>query len=250
MSPTGRQAGFTLIDLLVALAVGMLLTAAILRVVLAATSGFSLQQSLGRTQEDARFALRTIAAEIRAAGFTPSPWPDGLQCPALTDETADAISANSDRLVLRRWSDHNCYGSANPVLNGGGRPRWFLLENSFYASAAGQLVRRCRYGPDSANLVNQINGLGLVEGTEAFQALYAEDTDADGQADHWVPAGAWQAESQVRAVRFAVLVSGMEPVGATTHAAWQVLDRTVPVTADHRLRQVFETTAGIRGRAR
>lgn len=64
-----RQLGVTLIELLVALALGLAVLVGLSAVYVAAKQAFRFQETSGRLQEDATFALEIIARDLRMAGF-------------------------------------------------------------------------------------------------------------------------------------------------------------------------------------
>ena len=66
-----RQHGFTLIELMVALALGLILTGAVLSAFVANRAVYAATESLGRVQENARAAFELMARDIREAGGTP-----------------------------------------------------------------------------------------------------------------------------------------------------------------------------------
>ena len=68
MNTSIRQRGFTLIELLVAMTLGLLLLAGIVTLVVQTSRSSVTQQSLGRMQENGRFALAKIVSDIRLAG--------------------------------------------------------------------------------------------------------------------------------------------------------------------------------------
>jgi type IV pilus assembly protein PilW len=65
----GRQRGFTLVELLVSIALGLAVIVALSSVYVAAKQTFRFQETTGRMQEDANFALEQVAREVRMAGF-------------------------------------------------------------------------------------------------------------------------------------------------------------------------------------
>lgn len=240
------QSGFTLVEWLVATSISATLIGALLQIVLAATSGFRLQQSLGQVTEDARFAMGLLAGEVRAAGFVPQPWLEpGFT--AIGNATEDTHSARGDRLELRRRSALNCMDQPNPVTDASGWPAYFLRVTAFYVNSAGDLAMRCAYGADDGALVIQINGLGLVRATRRFDVQF-EIRAAPGALPEWVDAGNWPDSRQVRAVRIALWVRSEYPVGAATATSVPYLDGRQPVPADGRLDQVFETAVTLRSR--
>jgi type IV pilus assembly protein PilW len=63
------QSGVTLVELLVSLALGLSVMVALASVYVAVKSSFRFQESAGRLQEDANYALEVISKELRMAGF-------------------------------------------------------------------------------------------------------------------------------------------------------------------------------------
>jgi type IV pilus assembly protein PilW len=61
--------GFSLVELMVALVITLILLAGIGQIFLSSKKSFLIQDSLGRMQENGRYALETIAQDVRRAGF-------------------------------------------------------------------------------------------------------------------------------------------------------------------------------------
>ncbi len=66
-----KQAGFTLIELMVALALGLFLIGGVISLFVSNQSNFKTNENLSRLQESARFAVEQLSREIRDAGTTP-----------------------------------------------------------------------------------------------------------------------------------------------------------------------------------
>jgi len=64
----GTQNGFTLVELLVAVTIGLILTAVLIQSFLATRQTYQLSQGVGRMQEDIRFASHFLADHVRRAG--------------------------------------------------------------------------------------------------------------------------------------------------------------------------------------
>lgn len=64
-----HQLGVTLVELLISLALGLAVLVGLSAVYVAAKQSFRFQETGGRMQEDAMFALETISRELRMAGF-------------------------------------------------------------------------------------------------------------------------------------------------------------------------------------
>lgn len=66
---TFNQKGVALIELMIALAIGLLITLAMLKIYVDTSNLYQFNESLARIQENGRFALEFIRRDTRAAGF-------------------------------------------------------------------------------------------------------------------------------------------------------------------------------------
>ena len=64
-----RQAGISMVEILIALVISLFLLGGIVQVYLANTTTYRFTEALGRVQENGRFALEFIAQDLRMAGF-------------------------------------------------------------------------------------------------------------------------------------------------------------------------------------
>ncbi|MBB3048715.1 type IV pilus assembly protein PilW [Litorivivens lipolytica] len=69
----GANKGFTLVELLIALALGLALSTAIMQVTLASVQSRQLLDAAARIQENGRFALGYLSKDLRTAGFMGCP---------------------------------------------------------------------------------------------------------------------------------------------------------------------------------
>ena len=237
--------GFTLIELMIGLGVASILMTGISQVAIAAGASYQLQQNLGALHDNARFAIDTIQKEVRGAGFQNQPWITSADMAIIA---VGPVSAVSDKLVLRRRSDRNCFDNPNPATGPDGRSAVYLLESWFFINSGKNLAHTCRFGPGEDQLTTQINNLGLVEHAEALKAVYAEDTNSDGNADRWVSSGKWQDETNVLAVKISLLLSSPSPLDLKPYGDVRLLTEIVKPPDDGRLRKVFEVVYSIKGR--
>jgi type IV pilus assembly protein PilW len=242
------QQGLTLLELLVAMFLTSILLLGLVKLVTAASAATRLQDNQALLQDQARVALRLLTPAVSQAGYSPAPWNPTYLIEAIAGGTADGVSSHGDRLVLRGWSDRNCFDNRNPETGGDGKPLFYLREQAFDLNSTGHLARSCRYGPTEASLVTQVSRQGLVPGVESFQLLFGEDSDADGNVDRWVRAGNWTDEKQLLGVRAGLLLAGLDPVTEPRSLTYQLLDTSRRPRADGKLRQAFDMTLAIRGR--
>lgn len=89
-----QQKGLSLVELMVAMVLGLFLIIGIGHLFLATNKTWTLQDELSRIQENARMALNLLSNDIRTSAFT--------GCPAQA-ELANNLSANND---AREWMAH------------------------------------------------------------------------------------------------------------------------------------------------
>lgn len=248
MQGSTRLNGFSLMEVMIGVFLSTLLMSGIVSLISGSVSAYRLQLSQGQLEESGRYARDVLISHIAPAGFQPKPWQDEAGFAALTDESVNAAVSPGDQLGLQRWSQRNCYGSENPVLDGDGHPEFYLLQTRFLVNTDSNLSITCRYGPDATGLLTQINNFGLVENVEAMQVLYAEDRDGDEIADGWVRAQAWQQEANIRAVKIAILMTTPTAFAQGVSEHITLLDETMITAADGHLREVSSFTTAIRGR--
>ncbi len=69
LTSKARMAGFSMIELMVAMTLGLLLTAAVLQTFVSLKRTYEFQEEFSRLQENGRFAIEFLSRDIRAAGF-------------------------------------------------------------------------------------------------------------------------------------------------------------------------------------
>jgi type IV pilus assembly protein PilW len=202
------QAGLTLVELLVAAAIGLVVLAGAGTIFAAANTDQAAQAADADAEEGGRYALEVIGRALRQAGYVdwsaeasasnggPPPL-QGLDARSL-DKTSAGIAnplapSVNDSDVLAMHFDGagkapdgdgsvlNCAGFAVPEHQQG----WSIFYVARAIDGSGEL--RCKYKAK--------NGWGadaVVPGVDGFQVLYGIDTDepADGVPNRYVNAGA------------------------------------------------------------
>lgn len=241
--------GFSLVELMVALLLGSLVTIVALQLLGTNQRAFRLQQSLLDVQEQGRFALDYIARDLRMMGYvqmdptgTPVMTGVGLQT---TDSVAGGItypgSANNeggtgnDRLTFSFYGIEDCEGDRPAAED--------LIINSYWVQN-GEL--RCIGSVDPAT-----RGIVLVSGVESFQVLAGVDEvqDSNPFASRYVTANN-VAGQVVVAVRVALLVASEQPQQDLGDPEdFVVLDEALDGAADLQedlIRRLFTTTVKAR----
>ena len=192
--PTPVQRGFGLIELMIAMTLGLILILGVAQVFLNSKRSFVVQQQVAVLQENARFLLTRISRDVRQAGvfgcldLQRLPTVTRSQLPA---EFAEPLQYEAGVLrLLTAVSRHD------PVLAGGYRSaaeydaQWLLASNCLdelrIASGSTRLsvtpedvlipVRQLEYRLAQHSLQARINGTGnfetLIDGVAAFDVQF------------------------------------------------------------------------------
>jgi type IV pilus assembly protein PilW len=178
------QRGFTLLELMIAMTIGIFLLGALLVIVQTNRTVFGNQNKQSQLQDAERMALTMMGDVIQSAGYFPDPTVNtqGSAFPAVVPFGAtEAISGiyapavpTGDQISIRYMTAGgdgilNCSGQSNPVgsLN-------VVFVNSFQV-LNGQLV--CTMNGTAYNLVSGVTNLTVLYGVKANVGLPTNDVD-------------------------------------------------------------------------
>lgn len=273
-----KEHGFTLIELMVALTVGVLLLMMTIQIFSAIRSGQLLQSGLASVQEDGRIALHLVAEEVRKAGFRPTVWNDPLAgYHPVTANSVNGASNGNDTLQFMYMDGRDCNGLLNTVIDPETLEARALFKRlTFTVDVNANLRWNCEYGQAPASLATQINNQTIINGVESFQILYGVDTDLppDMSVNEWATADTISPEtsiclqSQFRceaegllgsitngipiSIQIGLLVRSPEVVGSGNDTqTFTVLDVAVPAPSfgdnrDRAIRKLYTTTITLR----
>ena len=210
-----RQRGLTMIELLIAMTLGLFIVLSATGLLLSSKAGYIVQDQTAHVQETGRYAMEVLSRAIRQAGHENLSDEDslvtsatevsanviGMDAVTLRKNTAGLDAADSkgavngsDVLALRFFGDEtgegdgtilNCAGLAvaSPAANesaehGRGWSIFFVADD-----AGGEPELRCKYKTKTG-----WNADAIARGVESFQVLYGVDADDDGLPDRFVNA--------------------------------------------------------------
>lgn len=211
-----RQAGLTLIELLVALALGLLVAGASIAALIVARQGFGSVDTNAQLRENARFAASLIQRvviqagfENAAYGFFTDPKQPGLEgydnalvdvsswgaAPTLAHNTrsgctvADSSCVNKSDVLVVRYFGVSRGGSADGTMiscAGKAEPEGSDRAYSIFhvaRSSAGEPTLACTYRDPATGTWTTVP---IATGVESFQVLYGVDTvGGDTVADRY-----------------------------------------------------------------
>lgn len=183
------QQGFGLIEILVALVIGLFVLLGLASVFLSVKQTFNTQEQLSQLQDQERLALTILTTTLQSAGYFPDPvtqtsvtalqakgnFVDGQ---STYGESGDKDKGTSDSIsvrYLRRANDGimDCLGA---TLTSGADT---VVTNSFSISANHELV--CSLDDGTTNTV-------LVNGVQSMSILYGTDSSNGGMVDRYLTA--------------------------------------------------------------
>lgn len=178
-----QNLGFGLIEMLVALALGLIVVLGVVQIFLAAKNTYASQNSAAAMQEDARFVLSKMIQELRMVGM--------FGCLGTITDSSSAGDFNAAQITPISWDNANLKLTlvTADVGSAGGTPTWTVVSdcrNSATAftgvrvAATGQIafpIRRLVYsfsnnqilmGTGSGNPAQQV----LVNNVSAFTVMF------------------------------------------------------------------------------
>jgi len=123
VSKRRTQRGFTLVEMMIAMVIGLILSAGVIQIFLSSRQSYRMQEGLSRLQENARFAMGFLTREVRMAGFTgcyrgtPSSIENILNTPNSFDWGASNMLGGNDGSSGGSWTpalDTSLSGSVLP----------------------------------------------------------------------------------------------------------------------------------------
>ena len=250
--------GFTLIELMVGLTLGMLLSLVVAQLFNNTSKANRATEDAARIQESARFATEVIGRTVRIAGYkndstvaSSTVFPVGSLALAGTD----GVGTASDTLIVRFQGGGAVTGTADStILDCLGTPvapdytATYAKAYNKFSISPGADGRNALFCSTSA-AVNP--GTELVPGVQAMQVIFGEDTTAtpDGSADRFVPIGSVTTLDNVVAVRVYLLLAGSQDVRLDTASKTYPVGGVNYTYTDQKIRRVVTTTVVLRNRA-
>tara|TARA_R110001599_G_scaffold64023_3_gene178841 strand:- start:459965 stop:460942 length:978 start_codon:yes stop_codon:yes gene_type:complete len=216
MRPSFHQDGLTLIELMIAMALGLLIMLTATGLLLSSKAAYISQNQIATVQESGRYAVQIISRAIRQSSYPPInktamlvPLPsevaasiDGRDSMTLKKSAAGLQSSTSagavngsDILALGYFGDDidgkgngsmlNCAGIVTPALTEDEALEAQRSWSIFFVAkdGEGEPELRCKY-----KTANGWNADAIVRGVESLQVLYGIDASGNGIPDYFINA--------------------------------------------------------------
>ena len=198
-----RNRGFGLIELLIALALGLIVVLGVVQIFIAAKNTYVSQNTAAAMQEDARFVLSKMIQEIRMVGM--------FGCLGTITDSSSAGDFNASQVTPISWDNANLKLTlvTADIGSGGGTPTWTVVSDcrnsataytGLRAAASGQIafpIRRLIYSfsnnqilmgtgsgtPTQQVLVNNVSAFNVTFGLASSATDVAASTYSANPAD-------------------------------------------------------------------
>ena len=198
-----QNRGFGLIELLIALALGLIVVLGVVQIFIAAKNTYVSQNTAAAMQEDARFVLSKMIQEIRMVGM--------FGCLGTITDSSSAGDFNASQVTPISWDNANLKLTlvTADIGSGGGTPTWTVVSDcrnsataytGLRAAASGQIafpIRRLIYSfsdnqilmgtgsgtPTQQVLVNNVSAFNVTFGLASSATDVAASTYSANPAD-------------------------------------------------------------------
>ncbi len=244
INPKRLQAGFTIVELLVSLIIGLVLIGGVTQIYMLNKENLNAQQDLQSVHEDLSIITRQLTQVIRHAGYSSTPedndFTDVFTPVAPYIRGAGLASDVQDQIEIR-------YQDAGSLID--------CVGNTGHGAPGAPVIVTTTYRINSdAQLLCSVDGgapVVVAEGVEALVFRYGEDLDSDGAVNGWLRAGDVSNWMNVRAVQFALVMAGGEAAKlSSTAEQFDLLGIAWTSAADTQLRRIAERAVFLPARPR
>jgi type IV pilus assembly protein PilW len=222
MSPVRTQRGLSLIELLVALLITGTLLVGVVTVFSSSSRAGRTQMVIAGLSDSGRFAIDTMARDLRLAGYRDTDWMLGAMSDSIV--AVDGVPADGgDTINIRYEAARDCTFAAAPP-SGVVTNVYSIVDDEF----------RC-------------NGQAIATGVEQMQIYFGEDTDNDGVANRLLaPGSAGLDMTRVVSLRVHLLVRS-NSVNAAAGAQNYFFDNAMQAAVgDDQVRREYSITVALR----
>ncbi len=235
-----RQRGFGLIEIMIALVVGLILTAGVIQIFAANKQTYRMLDAEGGVQENLRFGMEILGRYLRIAGYRDDPTismdsafpavPAGAPVDLGFTTAGQVVSGSDNDIIFRYLADGSARTCTGNLPNSGEMVNMRLFLNGTDLRCRAEVLDLTtspitEQSDQTEPLVSDITNL-------LFR--YGIDTDGDGTANRYDRAAGVTDWNQVVSVRMTLTLQSAEANTSTT--------------AGNRLQRGYTTTIGLRNR--
>ncbi len=144
VTPQHTQAGFTLVELLVAMVIGLLVMGGATQLFISSQQSYRFQTALADMQDTGRFALDTMARELRQADYS-----GGCSQPQTTVHLRNMADTDNTALPMQAWDTPSNHDFSPSLMN--------PVAGQDVLAFRGGLIARTGFTSDSLNVTSVDN---------------------------------------------------------------------------------------------
>ena len=266
------ESGYSLIELMVSITIGLFLLAGIVTSFVSSKSASMKRDQTSLLEDNGRYALEAITEALEHTGYTPAN--SGALPTQFIRQASDIVSDTCPVSAIQNVVNTSIFNTTDDGASGDSLGVIYHADTMLFTDCAGKsLPASCRLKPipsinmapessriynsffvDNTNKTLMCSGSRssapevIAEGVENIQFLYGIDTGNDGQVDRYVNAsnmaGRW---SSVVSIQVAMLVRSPKIVKTRKESKrFTLLDVAVISPYDKYQRAVFSTTVRLR----
>ncbi|WP_257280484.1 MULTISPECIES: PilW family protein [unclassified Endozoicomonas] len=240
-----RQQGLSLIELMLALVIGLLITGTFLQLMLNSSRSTYFHEDLALAQENGRHTLFLLSRAVRQAGYSNEvnsrvlPFFTG-RCGSAAQCTLDGGGTNSDQVAVQFLPRNGQDCAGNTVPSGE------LTADVYYVAADpanGNIDTLFCRGYNPANSAARGAARAVIVGVERLQVVYGVTNNNTNNVHQYLAASAVSNWQDVRSVRLGVLVNSGQQVRSFERRTrtYNILESGTLTLNDGRPRYVFTT---------
>jgi type IV pilus assembly protein PilW len=271
---SSKQSGFSLIELMISITLGLILSSAVVQVMVSNNSTERLNRSIASVQENGRFIIARLRNDLIMTGRYDILQPDlnqnvdivveaafvhnnsipvvGIFSNALTKGVIEGVDAASDTLMVALQARQDCRGATHGYVD-----EEFMVVNEYFLEGTSL---KCR-GFDGRVLsglkveVDDDRAYTLLDDVTSFQVQYgvtdnANSNDNSARPVKFIDADTLGAEkaagAMVVAIRIALLLKADSDVIISPVPKFKLLNEEPIQPTQERLYKQFETTITLR----
>ncbi|WP_010181743.1 PilW family protein [Glaciecola sp. HTCC2999] len=267
-----KQAGFSLVEVMLSLALGAILSVTVIQVMVSQTVTNKRNRALASVQENGRFAIIKLQQDILQTGRYDQLSPS-LQRAKDTAEEAiflqhsavvlpatfsrrealgsmQGVNGANDTLVISKVAQTDCRGyhlgyshdQEFPVVN-----EYFIQDHKLKCRGFDLRVLR---GQQLATGHNNHNAFTILDNVEAFHVVYGVANHTAGSTQttsiQYVTADNLTEPHKVVAIRIGLLIRSDNPINVDNAQGFAVLNEALVLPSSSHLYRQFETTIMLR----
>lgn len=223
MATSSGNSGFTLVELLVSITLGITILLATTKLFIDSRESFQYEQQWLDLHERGRHLIQFLSAEFKKTGY-----PANSFSGTALSATNSSGEKSSDSITISYQGMKDCAGSASATV------LYYLDASNLMCNGNGSS------SPSPQTLTSYIDGL---------QFRFGSDLDEDGSIDRYLKASDISDWNRVKTIQVAILLRSQLPVRQTIDTnSYNLLGLTHGPFNDNYLRTIYHTTTQPRNR--